>query len=250
MPGTAVQMYIMRNHFESMPRVLERISDAGFDAVEFAYRVFDADPETIHQTLDNTGLAIAGGHVLPLHLDEKFDATVERYQRIDCGRIVLTHFNDSQFSSRAAVEETATYLEDQSDRLRDHGLTLCYHTDGTEFSDIGGTSAFEELCRLTTVDIRVQLDVGHAVEFGFDPVTLMEQFDGRIDSVHIRDTAPKVGRSITLGHGDVDIDRCIQAAVDIDVDWIIYEGDPHIDTLPDACRRITPPADDQVPHDI
>ena len=229
-----------------MPRVLERIANAGFDAVEFAYRIFDADPNTVSRALEKTGLDVAGGHVLPLHVDEKFDDTIERYHHIGCDTLVLTHLNKSQLSSRAAVQETATYLEKQANRLTDQGFTLCYHTDGKEFSDIGGTSAFAELLRLTNSDVRVQLDVGHAVEFGFDPVALIESFEDRINSVHIHDTAPKVGRSITLGHGDVDIDRCIQTAVDIDVDWIIYEGEPLIDTLPDACQQITSLRDEQV----
>lgn len=239
MTGTAVQMYIMRNSFESMSDVLERISVAGFDAVEFAYRVFDADPTAVSRTLEETGLAVAGGHVLPLHVDDAFDDIVERYQQLGCDTVVISHFDESRLSSRAAVRDTAAYLEEQSSRFADHGFTVCYHTDGREFVDIGGTTAFEELSRSTT-DVRFQLDVGHAVEFGHDPTALMERFEERIDSVHIRDIAPNVGHSISLGRGDIDIDRCVQAAIDIDVDWIMYEGDPLIDTLSEACQRIMP----------
>ena len=44
---TAVQLYTLRDVEGSLESLLERVAAAGFDGVEFAYRLPESDPELL-----------------------------------------------------------------------------------------------------------------------------------------------------------------------------------------------------------
>ena len=60
MVRTGTQLYTLRNVEKPFMDVLETVADAGFEGVEFAYRVPDEDPEEVRATLDEAGVAVAG----------------------------------------------------------------------------------------------------------------------------------------------------------------------------------------------
>jgi len=89
MTRPAIQLYTLRDVDRPFTEVLELVADAGFEGVEFAYRVTEADPAAVVETLDVTGLDVAGAHVGLDRLEESFDETVDRYEELGVENVIV-----------------------------------------------------------------------------------------------------------------------------------------------------------------
>ncbi|ELY97635.1 sugar phosphate isomerase/epimerase family protein [Natrialba aegyptia] len=234
MVKTAIQLYTLRELDESLPSVLRRVGETSFDGVEFA-GADDPIPETA-TVLADTGLTAAGVHVDIESLEDDLDAVVSDAAALGTERLTVPYLAVEHFSTTDAVRETGTRLETLATRLEMRGFELGYHNHDHEFIAVerqgrsdDGRSAFERLIEGTDESLSIELDVGWAVAAGYDPVALLEQLEGRVPLVHIKDVAD--GRPVELGEGEVDLEACVTAARDAGVEWLIYEHDEPADPV-------------------
>lgn len=221
----AIQLYTLRNLEASVPELLERVADAGFDGVEYAYRVPDADPERVRAALDETGLAVPSAHVPVAELEDDLDATVRRYRDLACERLVVPALDEDHFADEAAVLETAERLDSLADRLAERDYPLLYHNHDFEFTELGGGTAFDALLAETD-SVAFELDVGLAASAGADPAGVIEEYADRIELLHCTDADlddPEPAH-VTFGEGDVDYERVFEAAADAGIEWYVYEN--------------------------
>jgi sugar phosphate isomerase/epimerase len=81
-----------------------------------------------------------------------------------------------------------------------------------------------------TTHLAFELDVGWATAAGVKPVALIERLGDRLPVVHLKDVrvdpaAPRGGRPVDLGAGDVDLRGCRRAAERAGVEWLVFEHD-------------------------
>jgi sugar phosphate isomerase/epimerase len=226
---TAIQLYSLRTVEEPLPALIEAVE--GYDGVEFAYRLPDADREAVAAALDRAGVTAAGAHVPIEQLDD-----LDPYRALGCDTLVVPYLDESHFESREAVERTATRLTDAAERLVDRGFAFGYHDHTHEFVPLEDGTAYGALAAATPTSVDLQLDVGHAALAGEDPVALIERYADRIEQVHLKDCDLDGKTSTALGEGDVDIAGCIDAALDAGVEWGIVEFEDSDDPLVTAER--------------
>lgn len=217
-----INLYTLRELDEDLPETLERVSEAGYDGVEFA-----GVEDGIGGTLAGTGLATAGAHVPIEELEEAFDETVETYRELGASRLVVPYLPRSAFESIAAVERTVGRLDELDERLAERGLELHYHNHDHEFSDLGETTGFEAFCARSSVGL--EFDLGWIVAAGRDPTAFLDRYGNRTELVHAKDTHE--GTPVELGSGDLDLEACATAAREADVEWLLYEHDAPEDPL-------------------
>ncbi|PSP94263.1 xylose isomerase [Halobacteriales archaeon QS_4_62_28] len=223
--ATAIQLYTLRDLDVPVPELLHRVAEAGFDGVEYAYRVPEADPGAIQAALDETGLAVPSAHVPIDDLENDQAATVEQYRDLRAERLVVPRLDSDHFDSVASVREVAQRLDTLADELAAHDYPLLYHNHGAEFTDLDGTTAFAELVAATD-SVAFELDVGLAAYAGADPATVIERYGDRIELVHCTDTrlAADEPAHATFGTGDVDYEPVFAAIEAADIEWRIYEN--------------------------
>lgn len=224
MARPAIQLYSLREVDQPLPALLDRIADAGFEGVEFAYRVGDADVNAVVETLDDRELTPVAAHVPIDRLEDDPSAEAAFYRELGCERLVVPHLDAENFESTAAVARAADRLEAVADDIA--GLDLLYHNHQQEFVDLGDRTAFEQLIEATDDRIGFELDVGHAALAGADSMDLLHRYGDRIPIVHFRDADFDTGEWVTLGEGDVDLAGIGMAAREPGtpgVDWAIYE---------------------------
>lgn len=212
-----INLYTLRDLDEPLPNVIERVSTAGYDGVEFA----GVEGGPIRETLEETGLTTAGAHVPIEDLEDEFDRTVETYRDLDCERLVVPYLPESEFESMEAVENTVRKLDDLGDRLAEDGFALHYHNHDHEFMDLGDTTGFEALCERSSVGL--ELDMGWIRAADRDPAAFLDQYADRVSLVHLKDTLD--GTPVELGEGELDLEKCSGAAREAGVEWLIYEHD-------------------------
>jgi sugar phosphate isomerase/epimerase len=232
---SAIQLYTLRNLYEPLPEILERVGDTAFEGVEFA-GFGDASPETVAATLAETELEPMAAHVGIEEFEDDLDATVEAYREVGCDHLVVPWLDPVNFESRDAVVETANRLQAIADELADRGVAFSYHNHDQEFQPVGERTALDVLAAETDQRVGLELDVGWALVGGRDPADLLATYADRVSLVHLKDVDVATEEPVELGDGDVDIDGMTQAARDAGATWLCYEHD-HPDDPLDSLRH-------------
>ena len=143
MARPAVQLYSVRAVDEPLADLVTRAGDAGFEGVEYANRIGDADLDAVTTALDDAGIESVAAHVGIEKLDDDLDETVSFYRELGCDRLVVPWLGPEHFESEAAIDETATRLTALAERVAERGVDLAYHNHDHEFETVGGRPAFE-----------------------------------------------------------------------------------------------------------
>lgn len=237
---TAIQLFTVRDMDEPLPEIVRLVADAGYDGIELAGLPGDEDESTertetaavaeLVDALDEHDVSVAGVHLDHRRLDDDTETVVDHLAHLDCDTAVVPYLDDSHFESKEAVESTADYLTELADRLAEDDVRFLYHNHAHEFVDLDGETAFDYLIRETPSNVLYELDVGWADAGGCDPVELLGVLDGRCPLVHIKDVAVADDADADyvpaeLGEGEVDLEACVDAAADIETEWLVYEHD-------------------------
>jgi sugar phosphate isomerase/epimerase len=277
-------LYTLRHFDDPLSGVVERVASAGFEGVEFANRIHDADAAAVADALDDTGLEPVSAHVDLSRLEDSFEETVDRYETVGVHDLIVPHLPVSHFRTESRVDAIAERFLAVERRLAGRGFTLNYHNQVHDFlpltadatlgrlltavhphaadapsgglwgraRTVGGTvgdkvyerlyqgpeegaglggTAFRYFAEATAPDVGLQIDVGSVAAAGFEPRTVLEQFEDRLQSVHLKDIAVESPRptapirSVPAGEGILDVPSVLSAARDVDAEWIVYEND-------------------------
>lgn len=239
MVDIAVQLYTLRSLDAPLPELLDRVGRAGYDGVEFAYRVRDSPIEEVLAALDRNDLDAASAHV-PIEaledvpedwLEADLDETLDLYGRLGVDTLVVPWLDAEHFESAAAVDATAARLDDLAAAIDAENLRLAYHNHDQEFATVDGAPAIERLIDRTDDRIEFEIDAGWALVGGADPAALIDRHDDRITHVHGSDVDVDSGESVALGEGDLDLDAVVASARSADVEWLVYEHDEPADPI-------------------
>lgn len=270
----AIQLYSLREFDEPLPMTLRRVAEAGFEGVEFAKRVVDADPEAVAATLEKTGLVPLAAHVGISDLTgENLDDLLETYEAVGCDALVVPHVSARRFRTAPQVESLVDELREVHETLAARGFELWYHNSHHEFqppargrtaavldssllkfplsaladrlhrrvagdTTIDGT-AFADLVRgLAPAGVGFEVDTGHVATAGYDPVAAVAAVDdlgGDLRSVHITDDTVAAARE--RGHAPEALTERIETTAGRHgADWLVYEED-HPDSALGALER-------------
>jgi len=222
---TAVQLSTFDASTLSLSAQLEAVAETGFDGVEFAG--LRTDPGAVQAALARLELAAPSAHIPLSTLESGVESAVEPYRELGVETVVVPDLDRKRLrkgtirGAAAAIDSVATALDRQ-------GFGLAYHNHDSEFDTVDDSFALDVLLGETGVEL--ELDVGWAAAADADPVALIDRYADRLTAIHLKDvrldsTARRGGVAVDLGEGDVDLDSCLAAAADADVEWIVFEYD-------------------------
>jgi sugar phosphate isomerase/epimerase len=88
-------------------------------------------------------------------------------------------------------------------KLKPLGLRLGYHNHTSEFTAVDGKIPEYLFFDKASPDVFVQLDVGHCVHAGGDPVEVIKKYSTRLVTMHIKDWKPTPPTGDIVGEGIV-----------------------------------------------
>lgn len=239
---TGINLFTLRDVDEPLPRVLERITDAGYDGVEFLHHLPNADAEAVVDALDQTGLAVPGAHLGPFidlpGLPAELDRTIDLYEAVDCKALAVS-ISEDRLDSRTSIRETAARLEELATCAAERDIRFLYHNHHWEFRPLDGSTPFDLLLDSLDERVGVELDVGWVATGGSDPVERIHSLGDRLEILHVKDVDVVRKASVEIGTGDVDLAACVEAARAEGVEWYIYEYDEPDDPLDSLTRGAT-----------
>ena len=134
--------------------------------------------------LDDNGLIACGSHTQFGDLQpDKLAATLEFNQTIGSRFIICPWLTGKSRAEWLAHADTFNAL---SDRLRPLDLWTGYHAHAHDFEKFDGETAWDIFFGNTKPDVIMQLDTCNCCQGGADPVAVLNQYPGRVRSIHIK----------------------------------------------------------------
>jgi len=229
-PG--VQLWSVREELKKNQQgTLRQLAAIGYREVE----LFETpkSPREFRKQVEDAGLTCVSGHFEMRDL--KNPAVIAAAQELGLSYMILVFpalpslqgkSVDANFEQFVPLYEkislsdykwNADQLNQCSENLKTHGIRTGYHNHAIDFKDFDGTLGFDTLIQNTDPSlVCFELDCGHVIHAGYDPIAYLNKYPTRIELLHIKDLVRGYHASTTLDTEDKDTNAEIGAGC---IDW-------------------------------
>ncbi len=215
--------YTFREEFKrDVPGTLDRIKALGITDLEFS-SLFGRTAEELRRLLDERGMLCSSFGVSYNDLLNKTGEVAENATVLGAKFVRVAWLPDRQPFTLELAQKTAAEFNRLGRRLREQGLTFCYHNHGYEFVPHGDGTLFDVLMAETNPqDVSFELDILWAYLPGANPAQLLEKYRSRFKLMHLKDLRrgvkgdlsgkTAVENDVSLGTGQLDLPAILKAA--------------------------------------
>lgn len=230
-PG--MQLWTVREELKSdFEGTLRKVAAIGYREVE----LFEtpAKPRQFRKKVEEAGLKTVSGHFELKGL--KDPATIEAARELGLTYMILVFpqlrslkgrsIEAMDFKELVPLYEkisqddykfNAEQLNEVGTNLKRHGIRAGYHNHAIDFKKFGDTWGFDTLIQNTDPQLACfEMDCGHVLHAGHDPVHYLNTYPTRIEMLHVKDLVKGFHISTTLDTEDKDTDSEIGAG---SLDW-------------------------------
>lgn len=223
----AVQLYTLREETnEDFAGTLRRVSELGFDGVEFA-GFGGLTAQEVKTLLDELGLKAAASHIPLEQLKNNLKQVIEDQKTIGSNYIVCPFLMPDE-RSEEDYQSLISFLDEVGELCRQEGISLCYHNHDFELEPLkDGRKALEAIFDDTKPEnLQTELDIYWLKKAGENPTEWISRYKSRSPLVHLKDmTTDEEQFFAELGTGGVDIEAVLKMGEEADVKWWIIEQD-------------------------
>ncbi len=197
------QLYAVRNEFtKDVPGSLKTLAGMGYEGVEFwGYRgtpnVYkdaagkDWSATELKALLDKNKIKCCGIHLSVAALQDANLQTTINNNKILGHKYLNIASAQKEMESAESIKKFAAFLNAASDKAAAQQMLVGYHCHGGDFNRVDGRMAYEMLFEQLKPAVNMQVDIGHALKAGVDPVVYFKKFAGRAKTVHLREAEDK-----------------------------------------------------------
>jgi sugar phosphate isomerase/epimerase len=199
-----LELYSVRDELKKDPRgTIESVAKMGYECVEFfsPYLDWTSDyAKQVRKQLDDLKIRCYSTHNDSDSFSGKgMDKAIELNKILGSRYVVLA--SPGKVTSLDGWKGLADKLNTANQQLQGRGLHAGYHNHTEEWKPVNGRTPMEVLADNTDKSIMLQLDVGHCLGGGGDPVAWINSHPGRTRSLHLKDWSPKEGYRVLFGEG-------------------------------------------------
>lgn len=235
-----IQLYSVRQAAsKNFLQTVRNIADMGYEGIQFA-GFFDTPSSELKKVMDEKKIAAAGAHI-PFHmLEDKQLAQTLQYNEEIGNFFIICPVLPEGYRSADGYKRAAERFNRIGEICKKEGFTFGYHNHHFEFERFHDTTGFELLFENTDPDlVKMELDCFWVTYAGLIPEDLMEKYQNRIVSLHVKDMTVKEGKKISteLGNGTLDIKGMLEIGDKFGVEWFTVEQE-HYDQDPMVSAKI------------
>jgi sugar phosphate isomerase/epimerase len=197
MARIGVQAMMLKNEFEADGAftTLKKLNGLGFNAVEISQiSMSEANVGEMERARVELGMEIAA---LSAALEtpagapgdslmNDFDKIVAHCKRLACPLVRIGMMPFSAMASKKALLDFCSSSNEVAARLAEQGIALYYHNHHIEFAKYDGKYILD-IIRESAPLMRFELDVHWIHRGGKDPVSVLKDYAGLVDLVHLKD---------------------------------------------------------------
>lgn len=225
-----LQLYSVRNHMETLEGVrdtFKRLAEIGYTEAQTAGG-FVGGVEAYSQAAKDAGIKIVGTHYgFPTDLND-IDEYVAIHKAL--GTTNAGVGGGKYGSTKAEVMAYIEQVNTLADKLSKYGMKFTYHHHTHEFGKVDGKPVFQYMIEgFDKKNVSFVLDTYWLSHAGCDVNAWIEKLAGRVDILHLKDKAVKIGSNdgyITeVGNGNLDFKSIIKVAEASGVKHLCVEQD-------------------------
>ncbi|MFC7677661.1 sugar phosphate isomerase/epimerase family protein [Paenibacillus sp. GCM10028914] len=221
----ALQLYTLRDYDqEDFAAKLRKVSEAGYDGVEFA-GFANIAAEEMKVMLEKANLKAMGSHTPIDELLGNLDEVITYNQVIGSSYIVIPYY---KIESMEDVHSLIAIVKEIGPKIKASGMDLLYHNHYHEFVNEFGDQPILEMLREATTEeeFNFEVDMFWTTHANREPVEVMNSFGSRCKTVHVKDMVNKEDKEMTeVGTGLLDLEGIIKKAKSSGYEWVVVEQD-------------------------
>ncbi|MCK6208723.1 sugar phosphate isomerase/epimerase [Bacillus infantis] len=223
----AVQLYTLREETEKdFAGTLKKVAELGFDGVEFA-GFGGLSAEKVKELTDDLNLAPVSAHIPLADLKDNLDNVISDLKTVGIQYAVCPFLMPDQ-RTEENYQSLIPLLNEAGRKLKDAGITLCYHNHDFELERLSdGRMALEAIFDDSDPELlQTELDVYWLAKAKEDPAAWIKRYKGRSPLVHLKDmTKDEEQFFAELGTGSIDLEEILSLGDEAGVKWWVVEQD-------------------------
>ncbi|MEN9923766.1 MAG: hypothetical protein RIS09_1280, partial [Actinomycetota bacterium] len=190
-----VQMMMVRDQVaqDGMWEVLEKLAKLEIKAVEVSQiPMTEENTSDLERGIRELGIEV-GALSVSLHPKAGIDSLSGEFEKIvsDCKRLEARFVRIGMMPfeamvSKAATEAWAAELNPFAKKLKEHGVTLCYHNHHADLIQFEGERIFD-IVRRVAPDVFFEVDLHWVQRGGMAPLDMLEEYSGVCKLIHVKD---------------------------------------------------------------
>ena len=224
----ALQLYSVRDDCAGdLSLTLQAVAQMGYEGVEFA-GYYDRTAEELRGMCDDLGLKVAGTHTgIDTLLGDALAKTVAFNKALGNPYLIVPGLPAEYQGSTQAWRETAKLFNDIAEKIADEGMFTGYHNHTGEFTPMEDEIPWDIFGENTREDVVMQIDIGHALRAGADPVSYIERYPGRSTLVHLKEYSA-TNDAANVGEGEIPWEAVFHACETVGgTAWYIVEQESY-----------------------
>jgi sugar phosphate isomerase/epimerase len=211
-----LELFSVRNELKKdETATLQGVGKMGYECVEFFSPYYDwtiDHAKEVRKQLDDLGMKCYSTH----NGSKSFSSdgvgkAIELNKILGAKYVVLA--SPGKVSSADDWKRVAEMLNKGNEKMASEGLHAGYHNHIDEWKpENGQKTPMQTLADNTDKSVMLQLDVGHCVAAGADPVAWIDSHPGRIRSMHLKDWSPDKEFKLLIGEGVTPWKKILAAA--------------------------------------
>ena len=193
---------------------LQAVAKMGYECVEFYAPYYEWTPEhakEVRKQLDGLGVKCYSTHNGAKSFSpDGIDKAIELNKILGAKYVIMA--SPGKVETLDDWKKVADTLNQANNKMKHSGLHSGYHNHIPEWKEMDGKVPLAVLADNTDKSVVLQLDIGHCVAAGADPVAWIDAHPGRIKSIHVKDWSPEKKFDLLIGEGIVKWKEVFQAA--------------------------------------
>ncbi len=215
--------FTFRNEFaKDVPGTLDKVKAMGITNIEFS-NLFGKTAAELRALLDERGMRCSSLGVGFGDLNDKLETVVQNAKTLGVEFVRIGSVPHKGPMDLALAKKTIEDFNRFGQKLKDNGLTFCYHNHGFEFEPYEGETYFDYIVKNTNPDlVFFEMDVVWMHLPGQDPAAMLKKYPKRFKLIHLKDLKigvppSKAGSTpnencVVLGTGQINYPAILKAA--------------------------------------
>lgn len=215
--------YTFRNEFsKDVPGTLDKVKAMGITNIEFS-NLFGKTAAELRALLDERGMRCSSLGVSFGDLNDKTETVVQNAKTLGAEFVRIGSVPHKGPMDEALAKKTVEDFNRFGQKLKDNGLTFCYHNHGFEFEPYEKGTYFDYIIQNTNPDaVFFEMDVVWMHLPGQNPAEMLKKYPKRFKLIHLKDLKigvppSKAGSTpnencVVLGTGQINYPEILKAA--------------------------------------
>lgn len=215
--------YTFRKDFaKDLPKTLDYTKSLGITNIEFS-NLFGKKASELRALLDARGMICTSYGTNYDVLLNKTDSIIQDAKTLGAEFVRVAWIPHSKPMDIELAKKTVADFNTMGKKLKEAGLTFCYHNHGFEFTPYEGGTYFDYIVQNTNPKyVSFEMDILWVFHPGQDPASLLKKYPKRFRLMHVKDLKKGVkgdftggtpsSNDVTLGTGQLNLPEILKAA--------------------------------------